>query len=111
MKLNAFEIAKQIAKFGYLNDTYAMDLDPSFTYQEFLLVKYIREIGIDTSIFDPDECITNCDDETKKYNLEIWNKYFVASKYNEAIIDKPWNEVLKDKNSLRFDRTTRKKII
>lgn len=102
MKIKAIELQRQMVKLGYFRMEYAMFLDPTFTYQEFLLSYFLRMWNWDVIYFDPDECLEEFIKTygNQDYLLETYDKYYVGSKYNEKIIDKDWYNVLTDKNEI-----------
>lgn len=109
MKINVVDAFKELQELGYLDDSYCIDLDPSLTYQEFLLINFLRTGGSACLEFDPDEIFNFVDDSIDKIVYDkLWDENYVASKTNGKIINKPWNEVLVNKKNIKLDKNNRK---
>jgi len=109
MIVNGLELQKKLFDLGYFDKDYCMDLDPTITYQEFLLIMFLRYGDMHNDAFDPDKAIAQLKeiDGMKDYE-ELWLNEWEGSKHNPMIIDKDWEVVPQNKKGIKLNKNERR---
>jgi len=90
MLVNAKEYWKKIIEW-YLIDGYNFYGDPDLTFQEFVLIEHIKPYATADKQIDLD-MFNDADKDVA--TISSWKEMCLAHYFQPIIIDKPWNQVL-----------------
>ena len=97
MIVNASEWWHKIVAYYMIHKDYHFQDDPNLTFQEYVLISYLRPHGdgeVDLDVLN--------DADKNKWMIRDWKDECLAHYFQPVVIDKPWDKVLNDKKDVKI---------